>query len=152
MSDCVSRLVQLLPLLVQYFEEQVQDTRNRPAVRSKCKDLHSQLSAPRFQLYMYFLNSHLDLPSTINKWLQSTNLTLHTVYCKIQALLKTFIAPVVCDNTKSIADETNLRALEDAVTLFPGSDFQKHLFECEEHALMTERELKSAKKSCIVTL
>ena len=31
MSDCVSRLVQLLPLLVQYFEEQAEDTRNRPA-------------------------------------------------------------------------------------------------------------------------
>ena len=77
------------------------------------------------------------------------------MYCKIQALLKTFTAPVVCDNTKSIADETNLRALEDAVPLFPGSDFQKHLFDCEEHALMTERELKSAKKvmySYIVTV
>ena len=50
------------------------------------------------------------------------------------------------------ADETNLRATEDAVPLFPGSDFQKHLFDCEEHALMTERELKSAMYSYVVAV
>ena len=32
LSDCVSRIVQLLLSLVQYFEEQAEDTRNRLAV------------------------------------------------------------------------------------------------------------------------
>ena len=93
LSDCVSRVVQLQPLLVRYFEEQAQDTHNRPAVRSKCRDLHARVSMPRFHLYIFFLNPHLDRLAKINKWLQSTHLTLNTVYCKIQALLKSFTAP-----------------------------------------------------------
>lgn len=58
LSDCVSRLVMLLPLLVQYFEEQANDTQNRQAVRNKCQDLHARLSQPLFQLYLYFLAPH----------------------------------------------------------------------------------------------
>ena len=101
LADCVSRVVKLLPLLVRYFEEQAEDTQNRVAVRSKCRDLHVQLSMPEFQLYLYFLSPHLDLLSKVNKWLQSTNLTLHTVYYKIQALYKSFIAPVVLVITRA---------------------------------------------------
>ena len=48
LADCVSRIVQLLPLLVRYFEEQSLDTANRPAVRTKCRDLHVRLSVPKF--------------------------------------------------------------------------------------------------------
>ncbi len=146
LSDCVSRMVQLLPLLVQYFEKQAEDTQNRQAVRVKCRDLHVRVSMPTFHLYLYFLNPHLDLLAKINKWLQSTQLTLNAVYCKIQALLKTFIAPVVIDNTKSINDDNNLRAVEHAVPLFPGSEFQKHLSDCVEHSLLSGRELETAKK------
>ena len=146
LSDCVSRMVQLLPLLVRYFEEQAEDTQNRQAVRAKCRDLHVRLSMPTFHLYLYFLNPHLDLLAKINKWLQSTQLTLNAVYCKIQALLKTFTAPVVIDSTKSINDDDNLRTAEHAVPLFPGSDFQKHLSDCIEHSLLSGRELETAKK------
>ena len=49
--------------------------------------------------------------------------------------------------TKSIADETNLRGMEDAIPLFHGQDFQKHLSDCVEHALITERELNKAKRN-----
>lgn len=146
LADCVSRIVLLLPLLVRYFEEQAQDTSNRLAVRNKCRDLHIRLSMPKFHLYLFFLHPHLDLLSSVNKFLQTSNLTLHTVYCKIQALLKTFIAPVVIDSSQSITEDANLRPLEDAIQQFPGSDFQKHIVDCSEHALMSERELNDAKR------
>ena len=147
LADCVSRVVKLLPLLVRYFEEQAEDTQNRPAVRSKCRDLHVRLSEPDFQLYLYFLNPHLDLLAHVNKWLQSTQLTLHTVYCKIQALYKSFIAPIVLDDTKGLNDEDNLRSVEDAIPLLPGSDFQKHLSDCSDHALLSTRQLNDIKKT-----
>ena len=147
LSDCVSRMVKLLPLLVRYFEEQAQDTKNRQAVRAKCRDLHARLSMPLFHLYLYFLDPQLDLLAKMNKWLQSTKLTLNAVYCKIQALIKTFTAPVTLDNAKSVDDDTNLRAIECAITQLPGSDFQKHLFDCTEHALVTESELQVAKQA-----
>ena len=54
LSDCVSRVVQMLPLLVKYFEEQAQDSQNRQSVRSKCRDLHDRLSEPMFHLYLFF--------------------------------------------------------------------------------------------------
>ena len=146
LSDCVSRLVMLLPLLVQYFEEQANDTQNRQAVRNKCQDLHARLSQPLFQLYLYFLAPHLELLSGLNKWLQNTKLTLHTVYSKVQALMKSFSAPVALDADKSLTDQENLRDLEEAITLMPGSDFQKHLLDCSEHALLTERKVNGAKQ------
>ena len=127
LSDCVSRLVKLVPLLVQYFVEQTNDTQNRIAVRNKCQDLHSRLSLPLFQLYLYFLVPQLELLSGVNKWLQNTKLTLHTVYSRVQALVKTFTAPVTIDTSKSLIEEDNLRELDNAVSLMPGSKLQKFL-------------------------
>ena len=60
--------------------------------------------------------------------------------------MKTFSAPVALDANKSLTDQENLRSLEEAVTLMPGSDFQEHLLDCSEHALLTERELNGAKQ------
>ena len=102
LSDCVSRLVKLLPLLVQYFDEQTNDTQNRIAVRNKCEDLHFHLSLPLFHLYLYFLVPQLELLSGVNKWLQNTKLTLHALYSKVQALVKTFTAPVAIDRSKGL--------------------------------------------------
>ena len=45
--------------------------------------------------------------------------------------------------------------MEEALLLCPGSDFQKHLADCSDHALMSERELHEAKQimySYIVTV
>ena len=53
LSDCISCLGQLLPLLVRYFEEQAEDTHNHPAVQSNCRDLHVCVSMPRFHLYLF---------------------------------------------------------------------------------------------------
>ena len=71
---------------------------------------------------------------------------MHTVYCKIQALYKSFVAPVVLDNNKSISVE-NLQELDDSIPNFPGSEFQKHLSDCENHALLTIHQLNAAKKA-----
>ena len=97
-------MANLLPLLVRYFEEQAEDTRDKAAVCTKCRDLHNRLSMPEFRLYIYFLNPQLDLLSSVNKYLQSNNFTLHTVYCKIQALYKSFIDLVILNSTKSISE------------------------------------------------
>lgn len=43
--------------------------------------------------------------------------------------------------------DTNLRAIDDAVPKFLGEEFQKHLSQCEEHSLLTQRQLSDAKKS-----
>ena len=69
------------------------------------------------------------------------------MYCKIQALLKTFTAPVAVtiNSAQSISNENNLRAIEDAIPLLPGSNLQRHLSDCVEHALLTSRELNKAK-------
>ena len=147
LADCVSRLVKLLPLLVRYFEEQSLDTSNRQAVRTKCADLNSRLSDPKFQLYLFFLHPQLEALAKINKWLQTPSLPLHTVYGKIKALLLTFTEPVALDNTKSVSDSCNLRPLNEAIPLFPGADFQKHYSDCHDHALLDSRELQDVCKS-----
>ena len=41
----------------------------KAAVRTKCRDLHSRLSIPEFQLHIYFLNPKLDLLSSVDKYL-----------------------------------------------------------------------------------
>ena len=147
LADCVTRLVKLLPLLVRYFEEQALDTVNRVAVRERCRDLHTRLSEPRFQLFLYFLLPQLEALAQINKWLQSPKLSIHTVYSKIKALLLTFIEPVALDNRKSLSDPSNLRPLCDAIRLFPGTDFQEHYAKCIDHSLINSREIQEACKS-----
>ena len=97
-----------------------------------------------FHLYLFFLHPHLSILASLKKWLQRSNISLHTVYCKIQALLKTFVSPVAVDSSKSISDD-NLRPIEEALLLCPGSDFQKHLADCSDHAFISERELSDAK-------
>lgn len=144
LSDCVSRLVKLLPLLVQYFEEQAENTHNRPPVRAKCRDLHFRLSKPLFHLYLLFLNPQLTLLSVMNKWFQSTQLTLNVVYCKIQALLKTFVAPIVLDSATSLTDEANLRDMDGFLANLSDGALQKQLSDCEEHSLISSSELKAA--------
>ena len=141
MADFVGRVVKLLPLLVRYFEQHT-----RPSVRRKCRDLYGRLSLPDFQLYLDFLKSHLDCLANIKKWLLSTNLTLYTVYCKIQAIHKSFIAPIVLDDAKGLDEEINLRSVEDALPLFPGSDFHILLSDCTDHALLSRRDLNEFKK------
>ena len=149
LSDCVDRITCLLPLLIRYFEEQVDDRANSSAVRNKSRSLHARLSEPLFQLYLYFLGPQLDMLAKLNKWLQHAELSLHVVYSKIRALIKAFIDPIVLDNSNDIFDANtcNLRPLEDCIEKLPGTDFQKHLRDCIEHSLLTEQQLKQAKEN-----
>ena len=50
------------------------------------------------------------------------------------------------DSTKDVADSSNLRPIEDAVLLFPGTDFQKHYKDCQDHALLDTRGMQDACK------
>ena len=145
----MERLTGLLPLLVRYFEEQSQDRANSSHVRSKCQCLHERLSDPLFQLYLYFLGPQLSILATLNKWLQHSNISLHVVYCKIEAVVKTFIQPVVLDINGDPSEPENHLPLDRAVSNLPGTDFQKHLLDCSEHALVTERELEKAKENMV---
>ena len=145
-SDCVSRLVKLLPLLVTYFKEQALDTSNRLEV-CKCRSLHSQLSEPRFQIFLFFLEPLLKVLAKMNKWLQTSPLSLHEVYSKIKALLSTFVQLISLDVTKSISGSNNVRCVNEAAPLFPGTDFQQHYLHCQEHALMTSTQLNTACKA-----
>ena len=82
----------------------------------------------------------------MNKWLQTSSLSLHEVYSKIKALLSTFVQPISLDVTKSITDSANVRCLEETVPLFLGTDFQQHYLQCQDHALLTTAQLNAASK------
>ena len=51
-------------------------------------------------------------------------------------------------SSKGISDE-NRWPLEEAVMSMPGRDLQKHLVDCVEHSLLTERDLKQAKETMV---
>ena len=125
---------------------QALDTSNRQEVRTKCRSLHSQLSEPRFQLFLFFLEPQLEILAKMNKWLQTSSLSLYEVYSKLKALLSTFVQPISLDITKSITDSANVRCLDEAVPLFPGTDFQQHYSQCQDHALLTTAQLNTACK------
>ena len=99
--------------------------------------------------YIYFLGPQLTILATLNRWLQHSNISIHVVYCKIEAVIKTFIQPVVLDVTGDPLDPENHLPLDQAVSNLPGTDFQKHLLDCSEHALVTEGDLEKAKKNMV---
>ena len=57
----------LLPSLVQYFEEEMNDNRNRMVVRKKAEDLHEKIQNALFMLYLLFLQPNLEVLAGINK-------------------------------------------------------------------------------------
>ena len=123
---------------MRFFEEQAQDNANRVSVRNKCAALHSRLSEPLFQLYLFFLVPQLDMLAKLNKWLQQCELSLHVVYSKIRALV---MEPI---SGQEVTAHQELSTLEVSIQKIPGCDFQKHYHDCIEHSLITERELKEA--------
>ena len=95
---------------------------------------------------MHFLEPQLAVLAKMNKWLQTSSHSLHEVYSKIRALLSIFVEPISLDVSKSIIDPTNVRSVDEAVPLFPGSDFQEHYMQCQEHALLTSAQLNTMSK------
>ena len=74
---------------------------------------------------------------------------LYMVYSKIQAMIKTFLDPILVDISKDSSDASNHRPLDEAVSNMPGRDLQKHLHDCIKHSLLNERELKQAKETMV---
>lgn len=66
LSDCVNRVCILLPHLVRYYEEKMNDMKNRLTVRKKARDLHDRVEEPLFALYLYFLQPILDILADSN--------------------------------------------------------------------------------------
>ena len=47
------------------------------------------------------------------------------------------------------SNSDNHLPLDQAVSNLPGTDFQKHLLDCSEHALVTQADLKKAKENMV---
>ena len=97
---------------------------NRAAVKTKCRALHVGLSEPRFHLYLHFLAPQLNVLAMLNKWLQNSELSLHVVYSKINAITLAFIEPVVTDLSVSIFEESNRKEVKDIIDSLPGVELQ----------------------------
>ena len=145
-SDCVNRLVSLLPLLVQFFEQEKDNTRNRADVRRKAENLHVKLSNPEFSLYLYFLQPQLQLLANINKQMQKPDQSLYVAYGKINAFIKSFVQPILVDPDGALTED-NLKVVDDGIKAMPGEDFEQHLQQCEDHSLLTLRQISDAKKA-----
>ena len=50
------------------------------------------------------------------------------------------------DSEKNVTDD-NVRPIDDMFEHFSGSEFQKHLLQCKEHSLLTERQISDAQKA-----
>ena len=61
LSDSINRLFALLPRLVCFCEAVIRDMNNRIAVRKKAENLHAKLEDPLFSLYLFFLQTILDI-------------------------------------------------------------------------------------------
>ena len=130
---------------MRFFEEEKNDTANRIAVRKKAEDLHKRVVEPLFALYIFFLQTNLEILADVNRKLQKANQLLYSAYCKIKAFKATLLESLLHDPTGNVTD-TNLLSIDVAVTKFLGKEFQKHLSQCEEHSLLTERQLSDARK------
>ena len=151
LSDCVNRLCMLLPMLVRFFEAEMRDMNNRIAVQRKSEDLHAKLEDPLFSLYLFFLQPILDILADINCQLQKSNQSLYVTYCKIKAFKTTLMEPLLLDSEKNVTDN-NVRPIDDMFEHFSGSEFQKHLLQCKEHSLLTERQISDAQKAMYIFL
>ena len=67
LSECVHRLVDLLPEIVCYFDEESHSTHNRPGERAKLRKMHEELVSAEFQLYLFFLNGQLPILAGIKE-------------------------------------------------------------------------------------
>lgn len=146
LSDCVNRLCDLLPHLVNFFEREKSNMQNRAAVRRKAEALHIKLSNPEFALFILFLQPQLEVLAKINKQLQKSGQTMYITYGKIDAFFRSFVQPILIDSSGTLASD-NLKEVEDAIAAMPGDDFQKHLQQCEDHSLLTLAQLRNAKKA-----
>ena len=72
-------------------------------------------------------------------------------HCKIKAFKTTLMEPLLLDSEKNTTED-NVRPIDDMFEHFSGSEFQKHLLQCKEHSLLTERQISDAQKAYLLVL
>ena len=95
LQACVERILELLPELLQFFEEGQHNMAYPKAERKRCEELYEALSNHEFLLYIHFLDGQLSMLSNINKQLQLNNQTLYETYRKIFMFMRLFVSSVV---------------------------------------------------------
>ena len=80
LNDFVQQFTDLIPEIVQYFEQKAQNTAIRPSERTKLQEFRDKLVELMFQLYLYFLQGRLPLLANINVQLQKSEHDLFTAY------------------------------------------------------------------------
>ena len=120
LNECVQRLVDLLPEIVQFFEEESHSSRNSPAERRRLESIHERLVAAEFQLYLFFLQGQLPIIAGINTQLQKSNQDLFTTYQKIKCFMQTLLEPVLVQKDLGLT-ENNLRMDIDNI-VYPGDE------------------------------
>ena len=140
LSDCVNRLCMLLPMLVRFFEAEMRDMNNRIAVRRKSEDLHAKLEDPCSPCTCFFFSQFsiflLILTASFKNQTSHYNMLL----------IANLMEPLLLDSEKNVTDD-NVRPIDDMFEHFSGSEFQKHLLQCKEHSLLTERQISDAQKA-----
>ena len=53
LNGCVQRFTDLLPEIVQYFDQESHSNSNRPSERSQMQEFYDELVQPEFQLYLF---------------------------------------------------------------------------------------------------
>ena len=123
LNDCVQRFTDLLPEIVRYFEQEEQNTANRPSECAKLPEFHNGIVDPQFQLYLYFLQSRLPILASINTQLQKSNQDLFTSYQKIASFKNAFLEPILNQVDDGMQDG-NIRTDIDDID-FESSQFQQ---------------------------
>ena len=120
LNECVQRLVDLLPEIVLFFEEESHSTRNSPSERARLENIHERLVCAEFQLYLFFLKGQLPILAGINTQLQKSNQDMFTTYQKIKCFMQTFLEPVLREKDNGLTEE-NLRVDIDNI-VYPGEE------------------------------
>ena len=123
LNDCVQRFTDLLPEIVCYFEQEAQNTTNRPSERAKLQEIHDAVVDPEFQLYLYFLQGRLPILANINTQLQKSNQDLFTSYQKIASFKNAFLEPILNEVDNGMQDD-NIRTDVDDID-YESSQFQQ---------------------------
>ena len=76
--------------------------------------------------------------------MQKPDQSMYVAYGKINAFMKSFVQPILVDPLT----EGNLKDIDDGIKAMPGENFVLHLQQCEDHSLLTLRQISGAKKQC----
>ena len=116
LNDCVQRFTDLLPEIVNYFEQEAQNAANRPSEHAKLQEIHDGIVDPQFQLYLYFLQGRLPILANINTQLQKGNQDLFTSYRKKASFKNAFLEPILIQVDDGMQDG-NIRTDVDDIDL-----------------------------------